>query len=339
MINIGGPVGVFGINVYTDQVINFFDVQYIVDDFTNFESYKGISIIKSHCINNDFPIINCAGGRIVSTQNLLENMGLTVYHYCEVQKCYPSQLQELIFNKNFESVYAKNVDRFERVRRLFCDDKSVLLFDQIVNFRLLQDPSILIGLVDTQPDQYFESFLNRFAGAVFYDIGCFDGQNTMDFLDWNGYESSVIFFEPDKINFNLCKNKFLSMNNVHGLNVALGDEDGYINMIGENDTASGVKLHSTENSVRLVRLDDLVSSELPPPSFIKIDIEGAEIDALRGMIDTISKFKPDLAICVYHDPCHFIEVPELILSLVPEYKVRFRHYTESIYESVMFFYT
>jgi hypothetical protein len=61
---------------------------------------------------------------------------------------------------------------------------------------------------------------------------------------------------------------------------------------------------------------------------IKLDVEGAEPDVIRGSTDTIRKFKPKLAISVYHAPLsQLVEIPKQILDLDCGYRVYFGHHT------------
>ena len=69
---------------------------------------------------------------------------------------------------------------------------------------------------------------------------------------------------------------------------------------------------------------------------IKMDIEGAEPYALRGASRLIQRHKPSLAICTYHSLEHLWELPLFIHSLVPEYTIRFRHHTRSMFETVCY---
>ena len=68
-----------------------------------------------------------------------------------------------------------------------------------------------------------------------------------------------------------------------------------------------------------------------------MDIEGAELAALGGAQKTILRDKPRLAISVYHRPSDIWTIPRKLLSIHPDYKIYLRHYTESVYETVMFF--
>ncbi|WP_233709106.1 FkbM family methyltransferase, partial [Helicobacter muridarum] len=79
------------------------------------------------------------------------------------------------------------------------------------------------------------------------------------------------------------------------------------------------------------------SSSTQPLVFIKMDIEGEEMNALKGMIDIITAYQPILAISVYHAPTDVYTIPKYIASLNKHYKVYFRHYSQGLIESVMFF--
>jgi len=89
------------------------------------------------------------------------------------------------------------------------------------------------------------------------------------------------------------------------------------------DLGIGSKISENGNiEVELTTIDDFVrENNIPKVDFMKMDIEGAELDALKGAINTIKTFKPKLAICVYHKPEHFYEIPQFIKSIVPEYKI------------------
>lgn len=74
-------------------------------------------------------------------------------------------------------------------------------------------------------------------------------------------------------------------------------------------------------SVPSVKLDDWLEQNKVEPTFIKLDVEGAEVGALKGAAETIKRLKPKLTVCLYHKLSDMWEVPLLIHDLVPEYKL------------------
>ncbi|MFA7436579.1 MAG: FkbM family methyltransferase, partial [Bacilli bacterium] len=89
-----------------------------------------------------------------------------------------------------------------------------------------------------------------------------------------------------------------------------------------------------EIEIKVDRLDDVLKEK---PTFIKMDIEGAESFAIEGAKQTIKKYHPKLAISVYHKKDDFWKIPEQIFSIRNDYYIYLRHYTEGISETIMFF--
>ncbi len=71
-------------------------------------------------------------------------------------------------------------------------------------------------------------------------------------------------------------------------------------------------------------------------TFIKMDIEGSELAALQGAKETIQKYRPKLAISLYHKPEDMLEIPNYILNIVPDYKLYLRHYATNLWETVLY---
>ena len=67
-----------------------------------------------------------------------------------------------------------------------------------------------------------------------------------------------------------------------------------------------------------------------------MDIEGAEIEALKGAEKTIKRCKPKLAICIYHEYEHLYKIPMMIKEMVPEYKLYMRHHSDTSSETVIY---
>ena len=105
------------------------------------------------------------------------------------------------------------------------------------------------------------------------------------------------------------------------------------------NSAGGSSLATTNKGekIQLVKLDDFAKERnLKKVDFIKMDIEGAELDALKGSEETIRKHKPKLAICVYHKGRDMIDISQYLKSLVPEYKFFLKHNTEDWMDTVLY---
>ena len=92
-----------------------------------------------------------------------------------------------------------------------------------------------------------------------------------------------------------------------------------------------------EGKTSTLSIDDLVARVIKGPvSFIKMDIEGAEVPALEGARKTIAEFGPKLAISVYHKPDDLFKIPALIKEIRNDYKFYLDYYTTVGYEIVLY---
>jgi FkbM family methyltransferase len=135
-------------------------------------------------------------------------------------------------------------------------------------------------------------------GQVFYDIGAHGGVYTIT-LQRRFPELKVYSFEPQPEDLleNLALNN-LADANVHA--VAVGEESGTVLMTTKERSSNHVS-EKGDRSVRLVRLDDYASEmNLPTPDWIKIDIEGLELPALRGAEGLLRKSKPRVICEINH---------------------------------------
>jgi FkbM family methyltransferase len=93
----------------------------------------------------------------------------------------------------------------------------------------------------------------------------------------------------------------------------------------------------TARKVTTLKIDDLVArGDFPRIDFIKMDIEGAELEALKGSESIMRQFKPKLAITVYHDFKDFWEIPKFLDGLEIGYRFYLRHFTIHAEETVLF---
>ena len=221
-------------------------------------------------------------------------------------------------------------------RRLLADERSLQVFDAIVarGFGDSVDPCVMMDVCE--PDQYFPADVVTLTDhESFVDAGAFDGDTVTDFVErTEGRFARVTCFELDRANHRAlaetvrrlpCADRIV----IHNLGVWDGaseiaySADSLQSTVGEGDAKGCV-----------VALDDALGSE--PVTYIKMDIEGAEMRGLRGAEGIIRAQKPRLAVCAYHHIRDLWELPLAIHELVPEYRIYLRHHTNLEYETVCY---
>lgn len=129
-------------------------------------------------------------------------------------------------------------------------------------------------------------------------------------------------------------NKF---DRVDFLPVALYSSDTELRFNMTNGSGSAITTDDNATIVQARKLDSMLSEiGVEKVTFIKMDVEGSELETLKGMEQTIKTQKPKLAICIYHRPQEYVIFPEYIRQLVPEYKFYMRHYTTRSAETVLY---
>ncbi len=170
---------------------------------------------------------------------------------------------------------------------------------------------------------YFDEDILRFSeDECFVDGGVFNEYTTQEFIARvGGCYRAALLFEPDADRLGPLCERFASERRVRVIDRGLFDRACEIGFGGP--PASARIDDSLPDKIRTVRLDDYYNDNI---TFVKFDIEGAEIPALRGAERILRERKPKLAICVYHKPTDLWEIPLLIRAFQPEYRLYLRHY-------------
>ena len=188
--------------------------------------------------------------------------------------------------------------------------------------------------------QYFDFFKYDGRKETFVDAGVYDLGSTLGFIEWCGGNYNWVFaFEPDAVNYKCCEEKCASLEKVSLFQSGLCDKCGNIGFVSGFGGASCIESRErdtyADSEIEVVDLDSAAKGEAV--TFIKMEIEGAEEKALLGAKHIIAEQKPKLAICVYHKTEDIVELPALVLSMRPDYKLAFRHYSaNSANETVMY---
>jgi FkbM family methyltransferase len=181
-------------------------------------------------------------------------------------------------------------------------------------------------------DQYFEEFMERMH-EIFVDAGGFDSDTKQEFTNRYPDYQKVYLFEPSTKNLDAAKIGLKGRHDIDFRPVGLSDSQGLLQIDSNAGPASAVTSGAGE-AIRVVPLDTEPENERI--SFIRKDLKGFEINALRSAERMIKKHKPKLTIAVYHSAKDFREVPSYILSMLPDYRLSLRHYTRDWSVTLMF---
>jgi FkbM family methyltransferase len=184
-------------------------------------------------------------------------------------------------------------------------------------------------------------------GDIIFDIGAYRGDTVACFRKYLGDTGAIYAFEPDEVNYHyLLENiKRNNIKNVFPIKKALFNEETKCNLISTPKSGSflfvikdGLDTDAFKE-IDAITVDAFVESEnLPRVDFIKSDIEGCELEMLKGARNTIRQYNPKMALAVYHSITDLLDIPLLVYELNPNYDLYIRHWNfeGSPWEILMF---
>ncbi len=203
--------------------------------------------------------------------------------------------------------------------------------EQLIRYQL--DETRIFSWFDVMGKMYIEpDIIPLTKDDVFVDGGCFDGLTALDVQEAVQKGVRKIYaYEPDLVNLDKCRENMKELKNVVLINAGLFSCFGEVYFNSNAGESSAI----SENGNEKITVST-IDREAPDATFIKMDIEGAELEALKGGAETIKRNKPKLAISIYHKPEDLLELPLYLKELVPEYKLYLRHYSMAYMECVLF---
>ena len=212
-----------------------------------------------------------------------------------------------------------NLPKLYAVHEMLASDESKKVFRAAVKCRLTDKISDCIFAPEAQ---YFLEGFTPTAGDIAIDGGAYDGSTALAFAKCG---AKVFAFEMDATNFQNCAARLGGDYDITLENLGLSDTEGTANYFsggaGSNKNSNGTL------TAQFIDLDTyVVRKNLPRVDYIKLDIEGAELEMLHGAAQTIKRCKPKMAISAYHRPNDLWTLALYIKSLRPDYEFEFRHY-------------
>lgn len=158
---------------------------------------------------------------------------------------------------------------------------------------------------------------------VLVDIGAYTGDSALDYIKTYRKYKKIYCYEITPESVERMKDNLAEYENIQIVNKGLGSKSGkmYLQTCAQDSSTNGLDGSGNGIEIEVATLDEDVKEKV---TLIKMDIEGAEQDALRGCISHIKEERPRLLICVYHNNRDIFEIPRMIDGMRDDYKFYLR---------------
>ncbi len=313
-------------------------VKFFVDIDKNKQgnTLEGIPILSPEIVKkDDFVVIGTI--YVKEVVNSLIELGVNDYHIGIEQI---SILRALGING---IKFANNIDKIASVYEFLSDEKSKINYINVIAYAIDNE---IIHIFDSISDykQYFHPDVRPKVDDVIVDSGAYTGDTVDEIAKTIGKRCKIYCFEPDQQNFYILKAKYKEFSHIIPENYGLWNEKTTMRFSGQGNMGSHIVFDKTFNAeekldnyyINTISLDSYFQDKEEKPNLIKMDIEGAEYNAILGAQNIIKQYKPKLQICIYHKSEHFFEIPLLIKNLVPEYRMYVGHHSDYWPETVLY---
>lgn len=228
--------------------------------------------------------------------------------------------------------------KIRRILPKLSDEKSRQVYLRAILGRLRFDPYLFADGFDYGvPDYFAEGFPLR-SGESIVDCGAYTGDTLLEFINHNYMPDKYYGFEPAKESFEILSATIKDLEEKYSLDAEIfpygvGSKEKSVHFTTNNYMGNCVS-EDGEASAKIVPVDRVVSG---PVTLLKYDVEGYELEALKGSKEIIWKYRPKLAVSLYHKTEDLTELPTYIMEHFPFYEhYMIRQHSYSIYETILY---
>ncbi len=322
----GLPVVIYGMGNGADKIISEFSRRNIIisgiiasDDFVRGQSFHGFTVKKLSDFEKIYPemIIAVAFGTCIP--DVMEK----IFRLSEKHRLFVPDVPvygDNVWDKHF---YEINKDDIERAYSILADKKSRDVYEKIIHFKLSGDLTYLKSAYSCK-DEVFEDILKLSDNENYLDLGAYRGDTIDELLHYTGGKyGQITALEPDRKTFAKLKSHVKDMDNVRLYRMGIWSDDMDIPFDSSLGRGSNIK-NSGREMLSVTKIDTLYSRRRL--TYLKMDVEGSERQALLGGANVLRRDRPKFNIAVYHRSEDIFSIPLLIHDLVPEYKIHLRQH-------------
>lgn len=330
-MDFNAPIYAFGYNEHTQALAKCCEIKGIIDEFSNEAEIEGIPRADIDQVEPGYTVVNCVyNSRAIQAQCRLETLFDRVVFIGDYVKNFLSSFKGTML----ADAYLAMQNDYEQLclwLDQFDDVTSSREFKSILDFRRTLDISHLAEFSVRIDEQYYEPFVVNNDYQCLLDGGAYDGSDSVRFAELFPNYSAIKIFEPSEKNRNLIVNNTADLSPCDIIPACLGDQQTTVYFSGEGTAAKMVAAGGVVTEMTTIDHQWLGDS-----TFVKLDIEGAEMQALAGAVQARTSARVGFAISAYHLPHDFKHILEWIRQSSVPRRLYFRHYSGGIAESVMF---
>ncbi len=315
------PIVLYGMGNGADKIISAlenFDIRFqgvfASDSFVRNKTFHGHKISSYDELKNKFGdmiVLLCFGSSLPS---VIDN----IKRIAREQELYAPDVAVIGGGLFTEEYYNTHKAEFDFVYSSLADDTSKKTFENILKYKLSGKIDYLFEC-EVSPEEPYNSFLSLH-NENFVDLGAYTGDTVQDFINHCADYRQITAIEPDIKTFKKLQKNTENLRNTKIINACISDKCGVLNFSMKGGRNSSI----SQNGIQLESIT--VDSLKTDASFIKMDVEGAEVNAISGAKNTILKHKPKMLISSYHRTDDFIKIPQAVKSIRNDYKIYMRHF-------------
>ncbi len=334
------PILVYGSANHAEMVL-----KYLAGEGVSVEAF----VIDEVFYEKDFFINGLKVTTINNYVNTLEKYNVVI-GFCDVEKSRFIVSNPCLFKTNFfllwepletyiwsEEYLKENWGELLKVYNNLADVLSRKTLSNLIEAKLSFCGKELLKIADK--NQYFNelTFCVDSSKEIFVDCGAFNGDTISKYVEFTNNDYKKIYaFEPNQNNIIALKKRTESIENIEIIEKGTWNEETVLEF-RENGSASQIVENEGSVKVEVTTIDNIVGDD--KVTFIKMDVEGSELESLEGAKQTIAKCFPKLAICCYHKRDDIVNLYNYINQFEnDEYRYIFylRHHSNSVYETVLY---
>lgn len=320
------PIVLYGMGNGADKIIDWCEANgvkvsgiFASDEFVRYQQFRGLTVQKYS------DIIAAQGEDILIVIAFASERPEVLARFKELAAKHETLAPHLPLFDEEETVstawLAKHEQELQTVYARLADDASREVFSDTLNYKLSGKVEYLFHCATERQEDLRELFTFG-ENEVYMDLGAYNGDTVQEFLQLTGGKYQyIIAVEPDRRNCRKLAAMAESLGNITVQQCGVWNvpgELGFSDSGGRQSTFLAVQ----KQTVPVNSIDNLAQDL--PVSYIKMDVEGAEVQALTGGRQVITGQQPKLFVAAYHYDMDLFRLPLLLWQLVPEYKIYLR---------------